>query len=108
LGNNWTAGVPIEVLPMAHRIVKESIEKQLRGEAVLRQAKFKAGPVVTDNGNFIIDWKFESSQLLFDKTNNNIDWKQINIELKSIPGECPPVCSVSFVSYMYSLLSRSH
>jgi ribose 5-phosphate isomerase A len=43
----------------------------------------KQGPVVTDNGNFILDWKFDSNKLEID---GNIDWKKINIDLISIPG----------------------
>ena len=42
LGEKWQNGVPIEILPSAHRLVKEEIEKLLGGEAVLRQAKAKA------------------------------------------------------------------
>jgi ribose 5-phosphate isomerase A len=42
LGLNWSRGVPIEVLPMAYRLVKENIEDKIGGEAVLREAKAKA------------------------------------------------------------------
>jgi hypothetical protein len=42
LGTNWHGGVPIEVLPISHRLVKEKIESLYSGEAVLRQAKCKA------------------------------------------------------------------
>ena len=35
------------------------------------------GPVVSDNGNFILDWKFE----------NVGDWTSINNQLHNIPGE---------------------
>jgi ribose 5-phosphate isomerase A len=38
----------------------------------------KKGPVVTDNGNFIIDWKFD--------TKSKIDWNSINTELLLMPG----------------------
>lgn len=50
--------VPVEVLPMAYRPVKNSIEEKFGGRAELRMAKAKAGPLVTDNGNFILDWYF--------------------------------------------------
>ncbi len=79
LGQNWTKGVPIEVIPMSHIIVKKKIEKLFGGVAELRMAKAKAGPVVTDNGNFIIDWKFELSP-------NDLDWNHINTSIKMIAG----------------------
>ncbi|KAK3890086.1 hypothetical protein Pcinc_005931 [Petrolisthes cinctipes] len=76
LGEQWTKGVPIEVLPMAYRPVQMKIESKLGGKAILRQAKAKAGPVVTDNGNFVLDW-------VFDRTH---DWQQVNQEIMMIPG----------------------
>ena len=33
------------------------------GSPDLRMAKAKAGPVVTDNGNFILDWTFDLARL---------------------------------------------
>ncbi|VDP10656.1 unnamed protein product [Soboliphyme baturini] len=49
------------------------------GKCALRMAVKKAGPVVTDNGNFIVDWTFQSPLLppLLDA---------LNIRLKMIPG----------------------
>jgi len=49
--------VPIEVLPFAISIVKHKIEA-LGGKPVLREGKGKVGPVITDNGNVIIDASF--------------------------------------------------
>jgi ribose 5-phosphate isomerase A len=49
--------VPIEVLPFAISIVKHKIEA-LGGKPVLREGKGKAGPVITDNGNAVIDASF--------------------------------------------------
>ncbi|MEM2107973.1 MAG: ribose-5-phosphate isomerase RpiA [Candidatus Bathyarchaeia archaeon] len=46
--------VPIEVLPFAITPVKRKIEA-LGGKAILREGKGKIGPVITDNGNAIID-----------------------------------------------------
>lgn len=42
LGEQWTKGIPIEVVPMAYRTVQLKIEMELGGKAVLRQAKSKA------------------------------------------------------------------
>ncbi|KNC77637.1 ribose-5-phosphate isomerase [Sphaeroforma arctica JP610] len=54
LGHSWRLGVPIEVIPFAYTAVSNDI-KRLGGTPVLRMAKAKAGPLVTDNGMFIID-----------------------------------------------------
>ena len=49
--------VPVEVLPFAISLVKHKIEA-LGGKPVLREGKGKVGPVITDNGNAIIDASF--------------------------------------------------
>jgi ribose 5-phosphate isomerase A len=49
--------VPIEVLPYARELVAKQI-KELGGKPELRMAARKDGPVVTDNGNFVIDASF--------------------------------------------------
>ncbi|KAA0202296.1 hypothetical protein HAZT_HAZT011404 [Hyalella azteca] len=86
LGEQWSKGVPVEVVGMAYRPVASAIERLLGGKAVLRQAKAKAidfgitlhhqGPVVTDNGNLLLDWIFEGRH----------DWKAVNSTIKMIPG----------------------
>ena len=81
----WQKGLPIEVLPFAYKPVQLKLQA-MGGSAELRIAKQKAvsdvynmyacsvhakasicfpacppalqGPVVTDNGNLILDWKF--------------------------------------------------
>jgi ribose 5-phosphate isomerase A len=54
LGEQWVQGVPIEVVPMAYVPLMNKL-KEFGGAPVLRMAKNKAGPVVTDNGNFVLD-----------------------------------------------------
>lgn len=49
--------VPVEVLPFAFKLVERGL-KDIGGLPVLRQAKMKDGPVITDNGNFVIDVDF--------------------------------------------------
>lgn len=49
--------VPLEVLPMAHRSVQIQVTK-MGGRAKLRGGAGKVGPVITDNGNFILDADF--------------------------------------------------
>ncbi|SFR35528.1 ribose-5-phosphate isomerase [Halogeometricum rufum] len=49
--------VPLEVLPDARTAVAARVET-LGGEATLRRADRKDGPVVTDNGNLVLDCAF--------------------------------------------------
>ena len=49
--------VPLEVIPEACRTVSNHVE-EYGGVSALRIAKMKDGPVITDNGNFIVDVKF--------------------------------------------------
>jgi len=76
LGDSWKAGVPIEVIPMAYVPVQRKLQQTFGGSANLRLAKMKAGPVVTDNGNFVLDWQFDKPG----------DWTSINTAIKMIPG----------------------
>ena len=73
LGKNQQ--LPIEVLPFALPTVVLKIE-EIGGKPILREGKGKVGPVVTENGNFIVDADF-----------GQIDSpKELNLELNSIPG----------------------
>ncbi|ADY00991.1 ribose 5-phosphate isomerase [Vulcanisaeta moutnovskia 768-28] len=47
--------IPIEVIPFAWSIIKARLE-ELGGTAELRFGSGKRGPIVTDNGNYIIDY----------------------------------------------------
>ena len=49
--------LPVEVLPGAWRQVQAQLT-EMGGEAQLRMAVKKAGPVVTDQGNLVLDVKF--------------------------------------------------
>jgi ribose 5-phosphate isomerase A len=51
--------LPVEVLPGAWRQVQGQLAN-LGGEAQLRMAIKKAGPVVTDQGNLVLDVRFDS------------------------------------------------
>ncbi len=65
--------LPVEVLPLAYTPVMRTIEK-LGGKPQLRMGVKKAGPVITDQGNFVIDVKFDSIEnpAELEKTLNNI------------------------------------
>lgn len=65
LGTNFRSGVPIEVVPFAYAKVLQNLHHILGSpKASLRMAVAKAGPVVSDNGNFIIDAPFEREKML--------------------------------------------
>lgn len=74
LGENGQP-VPLEVLPFAISLVKRQI-KEVGGTAVLREGKGKVGPVITDNGNAIIDAGFGAIQ----------NAEELEVKLKMIPG----------------------
>ncbi len=67
--------VPVEVIPQALKVVKKSL-MELDGVPSLRMAQKKDGPVITDNGNFIIDTKFEKI----------IEPSQLEKDVNHIPG----------------------
>ncbi len=66
--------VPVEVIPQATRTVREHLI-EMGGLPKLRMADRKDGPVVTDNGNFIYDVKFDIKNP-----------KQLETEINTIPG----------------------
>ncbi len=65
--------LPVEVIPKAVVPVMRKLE-QLGGKPDLRMGVKKAGPVVTDQGNLVIDVKFDSidDPVTLEKTINNI------------------------------------
>jgi ribose 5-phosphate isomerase A len=67
--------VPVEVLPFAEAVATLKIRK-IGGKPVLRVGQGKVGPVVTDNGNFILDvWVKRMDDPI-----------GLDAKLKSIPG----------------------
>ncbi|GAB6945628.1 ribose-5-phosphate isomerase RpiA [Vulcanisaeta sp. JCM 14467] len=67
--------IPIEVIPFAWSIVRTRLE-ELGGTAELRFGSGKRGPVVTDNGNYIIDYMPKSV----------INIEELERVIKEIPG----------------------
>jgi ribose 5-phosphate isomerase A len=65
--------VPVEVIPMAISPVMRAVEK-LSGKPELRMGVKKAGPVITDQGNMVVDVKFDAidNPAELEKTLNNI------------------------------------
>ena len=67
--------VPIEVLPFALPIVKETIVA-MGGKPVVREGKGKLGPTITDNGNAVIDAYFGEI----------LNPAELAIKVKMVPG----------------------
>lgn len=67
--------VPIEVLAAARRTVARRVQ-QLGGDPTLRSATRKDGPVVTDNGNLVLDCEFGTIS----------DPASLAVRLSSVPG----------------------
>ncbi|KAJ8469506.1 hypothetical protein ONZ51_g8962 [Trametes cubensis] len=63
LGTMFKQGIPIEVVPFAYTKILQNLHLLGSPRAVLRMAKAKAGPVVSDNGNFIIDAPFPEEMM---------------------------------------------
>ncbi|WIV67650.1 ribose-5-phosphate isomerase RpiA [Natrialbaceae archaeon AArc-T1-2] len=57
LADRLERAVPVEVLPDARPVVERRV-RELGGEPALRAAERKDGPVVTDNGNLVLDCEF--------------------------------------------------
>ena len=73
---NKSFPLPVEVLPNAWKQVQEVISK-MKGSSSLRMATKKAGPIVTDQGNLILDVSFNGG------INNP---KDIERDINNIPG----------------------
>jgi len=73
---NKSFPLPVEVLPNAWKQVQEVIA-EMNGSSTLRMATKKAGPVVTDQGNLILD-------VLFNDGIKNP--KDIEMSINNIPG----------------------
>jgi ribose 5-phosphate isomerase A len=67
--------VPVEVIPQAFRVVKDRLE-EMGGKPYLRMAERKDGPIITDNGNFVLDVDFGLIK----------NPGKLEIELNTIPG----------------------
>ncbi|GME89319.1 unnamed protein product [[Candida] boidinii] len=78
LGHAWKKGVPIEVVPSAYNKILREL-KAVGGNPTVRPGgAAKAGPVITDNGNFIIDCDFGEISV------NKV--KELNDKIKAMVG----------------------
>lgn len=88
LGTNHP--VPVEVLPFALPTVMLKV-REMGGKPILREGKGKVGPVVTDNGNFIIDVDFGPISTP----------KELDAQLKSVPGVIETGLFVEMANIIY-------
>eukprot|EP00808_Paulinella_micropora_P007172 g54997.t1 len=78
LATKWRKGIPVEVIPAAHEVAKLKMTALGAVGPRLRMSSEKAGPVVTDSGNLIIDADFGTIPL--DKVSS------LHTAIKLIPG----------------------
>lgn len=90
LGTNWKRGIPIEVIPMAYFPIMEKLKK-LGGKPILRMAQSKSGPLISDNGNFIIDVNFGGLS----------NPSELNMKLLNIPGIVDTGLFIDITSKVY-------
>jgi ribose 5-phosphate isomerase A len=67
--------IPVEVIPMALAPVTRRLEA-MGGEPALRVSADRVGPVITDQGNLVVDVRFPSIE----------DPKSLESNLNNIPG----------------------
>ena len=82
--------VPIEVLPFAIALVKQKIVA-LGGKSVVREGKGKLGPVITDNGNAVIDAYFGEIK----------NPAELAVKVKMIPGVVETGFFISLTDIVY-------
>ncbi|MEM4473254.1 MAG: ribose 5-phosphate isomerase A [Archaeoglobaceae archaeon] len=74
LSEKLTMSIPVEVLPFAYGFVFRRLSEFCKPK--LREGKGKVGPIITDNGNFIVDCDFGVI----------LDPEEVDRKIKSIPG----------------------
>jgi ribose 5-phosphate isomerase A len=82
--------IPVEVVPFSITVVKNKIEA-FGGKTVLREGKGKLGPVITDNGNAILDAVFGVI----------CNAAELEVKLKMIPGVVETGLFVGLASTAY-------
>ncbi len=88
--------IPIEVLPFALTTVTAKM-REIGGKPVLREVTNKIGPLVTDNGNFILDVEFGPVDAL----------DRLDSMLRSIPGVLETGLFVGMTDVVYLGKRRS-
>jgi ribose 5-phosphate isomerase A len=91
LGTNFP--VPVEVFPQALLTVEKQLRKLGATSVILRPAKGKDGPVITENGNMVLDCSFEQIT------------ESLEREIKSITGV---IESGLFIGYPLKILMAAN
>lgn len=91
IGTNFP--IPIEVFPQALLHVEEELKKLGASSIVLRPAKGKDGPIVSENGNLILDCRF-----------NDVP-KTLEKDIKSITGV---IESGLFIGYNLNIIKANN
>ncbi|MBS7655255.1 ribose-5-phosphate isomerase RpiA [Candidatus Bathyarchaeota archaeon] len=86
-----THPVPLEVIPFGVKAIMKKIEK-VGGRPILREGLRKVGPVITDNGNFIVD-------VDFGELNSP---EEVNFKLKMVPGVIETGLFLKMVNEVYA------
>ncbi len=92
LGEKWIQGVPIEIVPLSHtKVIQDLVALGAIDPSLRMGGKAKAGPILTDNGNFIIDAPFGEIE----------DPSKLLIEIKLLCGvvECGLFVNMATVAY---------
>ena len=94
LGTNQL--LPVEVLPFAASTIMSRI-REMGGKPVLRKGSGKVGPIVTDNGNYVVDADFGPID----------DPHKLNLHVKMIPGVIETGLFVEMADIVYVGKSNS-
>ena len=76
LKNIWGVKLPCECQEAPKQWVLIKSPPEIFTTVTNKTIWIKQGPVVTDNGNFLLDWEF----------NSVLNWKEVEITLNMIPG----------------------
>ncbi|XP_043828208.1 ribose-5-phosphate isomerase-like [Dromiciops gliroides] len=91
LGNHWVKGIPTEVIQMVYVPMTRVLTQMFGGVAKLCMAECKAGPMVTNNGNFLWDRKFD----LLQKSS------KVNAAITIIPGALGMALFINMAKRVY-------
>jgi ribose 5-phosphate isomerase A len=59
----------------------------------------KAGPLITDNGNFVLDWKPDATRL--DRDRPGWSWRMVHEDIKMISGVVETGLCIDMATHVY-------
>jgi ribose 5-phosphate isomerase A len=90
LTDKFTHPIPLEIMQFGMKATMKKI-MEIGGKPILREGLRKVGPVITDNGNFIVDIEFGEVK----------NPEEINFKLKMIPGVIETGLFLKMVNEVY-------